>query len=360
VRERVLDAACLGGLALSAEAVIQALLLGYDDVNRRPPGFLGHYMTASGLEALVLVLAVARLAFGLRAERPTRGDLILPGGLALGLGVLTTVQLLGGPELGVRQFVVAGLAAAGLWLGARATALRDTRSFENGRRAVPGPSGSFVLSVLAGAAAAAALVVSQTRNAWLGAVFGLAAVLVMKAPRSLWLLGGGLVLVLAVRPQTVTSRLTVADASSVDRYYMWQAGLEMVRDRPVFGQGPGMVQRAYPRYRWEEAPNLNQPHLHDNALQIAAERGLPALAFWLWLMAALIGAALHEARRPAREARFCGTAALGALVTLLVAGIFEYNFGDSEVLMFALILAALPFAVQRERRLLAPSLPRAA
>jgi hypothetical protein len=32
-----------------------------------------------------------------------------------------------------------------------------------------------------------------------------------------------------------------------------------------------------------------------------------------------------------------------------VAGVFEYNFGDSEVLMFTLLVAALPFAAQRGR-----------
>ncbi len=141
-----------------------------------------------------------------------------------------------------------------------------------------------------------ALVVSQTRNAWLGAVFGLAAVLVFRAPRALWLLGAGLVVLLASRPESIVARLTFSDASSVDRYYMWQAGVDMVLDRPIFGQGPGMILRTYPSYRWEGAPNPQQPHLHDNLLQVAAERGLPALAFWIWMMAVLLGTALAEAR----------------------------------------------------------------
>ena len=49
----------------------------------------------------------------------------------------------------------------------------------------------------------------------------------------------------------------------------------MVLERPVFGQGPGMVEVVYPRFRWPEAPNRRQPHLHNNVMQIAAERGLP-------------------------------------------------------------------------------------
>jgi len=33
----------------------------------------------------------------------------------------------------------------------------------------------------------------------------------------------------------------------------------------------------------------------------------------------------------------------------MVAGLFEYNFGDSEILMLLLIVCALPYALRRER-----------
>jgi O-antigen ligase len=163
------------------------------------------------------------------------------------------------------------------------------------------------------------------------------------------LLAGVVLAVLVARPAPVMSRLTLEDESSRDRYYMWQAGIDMVLDKPVFGQGPGMILAVYPRYRWPEAPNPLVPHLHDNALQIAAERGLPCLVFWLWWMAAAMADAWREARRGAASA----VAALAALVAIMVAGLFEYNFGDSEVLMFVLLVASLPYALRRERTLAA-------
>jgi hypothetical protein len=41
--------------------------------------------------------------------------------------------------------------------------------------------------------------------------------------------------------------------------------------------------------------------------------------------------------------------ALAALTAVFAAGLFEYNLGDSEVLMLCLLFTAVPFALARER-----------
>jgi O-antigen ligase len=133
---------------------------------------------------------------------------------------------------------------------------------------------------------------------------------------------------------------------------MWQAGLDMVLDRPVFGQGPGMILLAYPRYRWPEATHPQQPHLHNNVLQLAAERGIPGLAFFAWWAGAAVLAAWREARREARRGdagTWAAAAVLASLAAVLLAGLFEYNLGDSEVLMLVLLLTAVPFALAKDR-----------
>jgi hypothetical protein len=45
--------------------------------------------------------------------------------------------------------------------------------------------------------------------------------------------------------------------------------------------------------------------------------------------------------------RVPAAAALAAMVAMLSAGLFEYNFGDSEFLMLFLVLITLPFAAER-------------
>jgi len=332
-RERLLDAALLGGLVLAAGSLVQYHFLGFDTMDNRPRSFLGHYMTASGLLMATVVLAAARLAFSEDARAsPSRKDL---GRLGLLAGALLVLSLLRASDLfaqDAERVFDALLVAAAAYV-----AIAEADWPTAGTRAL--------LTTTALALASWALLISRTRNAWLGTLAGLAAIALLRAPRLLWGLAGACLLVLVLRPEPVMVRLTVTDASSRDRYFMWQAGIDMIRDRPVFGQGPRMVESNYPAYRWPGAPNPATPHLHNNVLQIAAERGLPCLAWWLWWMAAAMGDALREARRRAWTA--VGSFAL--LVAVMVAGLFEYNFGDSEILMLLLIVSALPYALRRER-----------
>ena len=115
------------------------------------------------------------------------------------------------------------------------------------------------------------------------------------------------------------------DESSRDRYYMWQAGLDMVLERPLFGQGPGMVE-VYPRFRWPEAPNPRS-RTCTTTYAVAAERGLPGLVFFLWWVgsrssrASRSAAAASSGRGPALG----GRVSLAALSAVVVAGLFEYN-----------------------------------
>ncbi|PYQ20623.1 MAG: hypothetical protein DMF81_18030 [Acidobacteria bacterium] len=337
VRERVIDVALLGGVVLAAGAIQQYCFLGFDTLEHRPRSFLGHYMTASGLVMGVLVVAAARLAFG-RGElpRPCPRDLRALAAVVGGLAILTLMQRADLFAVKSEWVFVAGLSAA-----APAMVLA--------RGGWPDRSTGTLLAVLAIPLATVALLLSLTRNAWLGALAGLATLAFLRAPRALWLLPAGVAAAIALGPTRVLDRLTVTDASSRDRYYMWQAGVDMIRDKPVFGQGPRMIQAVYPSYRWPEAPNPVTPHLHNNALQIAAERGLPCLAWWLWLVAAVLADAWREARRGPFGAGWGAPAAFALLVAVLVAGLFEYNFGDSEILMFLLLVSSLPYALRRQR-----------
>jgi O-antigen ligase len=141
------------------------------------------------------------------------------------------------------------------------------------------------------------------------------------------------------------SMFNLSDPTVRDRVAMLHIGERMIAARPLTGVGPNMVERLYPQYRGPDAVKPVNPHLHNNPLQIAAERGLPALALWLWFLVALVRE-LWKRFSDGRQ-RELGAAALATIAALLAAGFFEYNFGDSEVLMLFLLIVTLPAAADR-------------
>jgi O-antigen ligase len=123
---------------------------------------------------------------------------------------------------------------------------------------------------------------------------------------------------------------------------MLRTGARLVADHPLTGVGPGSIITVYPKYRDPEAVEPLNPHLHNVPMQIAAERGLPALAAWIAFVAVLVRDLVRRFRAGRHKALSAG--ALAAIAAMLTAGMFEYNFGDSEFLMLFLTVATLPFA----------------
>ncbi len=212
-----------------------------------------------------------------------------------------------------------------------------------------------------------AVLLTYTRGAYVGIVAALLVYAGVRRPRSLLWLAPTLVAVFLLAPQGIQDRIRstvdVTDATNRDRIAMARAGLRMVRDYPIFGLGPDVVKAYYPLYRDPDAPRFSVPHLHNNVLQFAAANGIFAAATYLVLVGMVIARAAHLVRRrddPQRAALWTG--ALLATVALAVAGLFEYNFGDTEVEMATLLVFAVLFSVASapEAGGRAPSMPRKA
>ena len=208
------------------------------------------------------------------------------------------------------------------------------------------------LEIVSALPAAVALALTYVRNAWLG--LG-ASVLVVTGltRRYAWLLGllilAGVVLAVpSPLRQRALSIVDPADPTVRERLYFWHAGWRMVKDAPVLGLGPGGVKRHYPEYRDPAARRPSTGHLHNNAVQLAAERGVLGLAAWLSIWVAFfVRAGRIYARLPAARAgdRALVAGSVAAVAGFLVAGLFEYNFGDSEVIGLTWVVMAFPFVV---------------
>lgn len=197
-----------------------------------------------------------------------------------------------------------------------------------------------------------ALMASLTRSAWVGLAAGLLVLLLLSRRRALLWAVPALFASALLLPQGVMERMASIvdpdDTTNSDRLAMARAGGEMIAERPLLGQGPGMVEERYPLYRHPGAWRKTVPHLHNGYLQIAAERGLPALACLLVLLAIPLVRAWRGLRRDplrsgARADLYLGI--LAALVGFAVAALFEDSWGDTEVQRLILALMALPFGL---------------
>jgi O-antigen ligase len=194
-----------------------------------------------------------------------------------------------------------------------------------------------------------ALSLTLTRSAWVGACVAVGVLFILKDLRLLGLLPVVAALFFAFAPDSVTNRMMsmfdLRDPSNRDRLAMARTGAAMVRDFPLTGVGPAMIPKLYTQYRDPDAVQAMNPHLHNVPLQIAAERGLPALAIWIAFIAVL-AYNLFRIFRSERD-QTLAAAGLATIASMLSAGLFEYNFGDSEFLMLFLVLVTLPFAASR-------------
>jgi O-antigen ligase len=201
------------------------------------------------------------------------------------------------------------------------------------------------------------LILSETRNAWIGATMGICILVVLIKPRAVVIL---LVLMLAiyfVSPAKVKQRFLSGfdpeDPNTRNRIELVETSLRLIRANPWFGVGVQNVKQEALKHRGSrEYPDWMYQHMHNNFLQIAAERGIPGLMIWLWFMCRLAWDALRvfrkarkagESHSGAREAMLASASALGAWVALMSAGMLEYNFGDSEVLALFFFITAAPY-----------------
>ncbi len=202
------------------------------------------------------------------------------------------------------------------------------------------------------AVALVALAATFTRSAWIGLGVALVVILGVLRPRALIGLGVAALVAYGFAPGAWRDRIhSIFDLhhpSNRERLYMWDAGLRMFRDHPLTGVGLQDLHPIYDRYR---SPAATEPagHLHDVWIQIAATMGVAGLAAFAWLYGALVRAATRGLRPQLKRRGVAAGVRLGvaaALAGFLVAGFFEWNFGDEELLHLLYVLVGIAWAAR--------------
>ncbi len=206
---------------------------------------------------------------------------------------------------------------------------------------------------------AVTILLGQTRSIWLATVPAVLYLVWFWRPKMTLLVPVLIAIAFLLGPSNARQRLKslIEPSADVDsnlhRVVTFRTGVRMVEAHPWFGLGPEEIGRNFQAYVPPDVKRLPvgyYGHLHNIYLQYAAERGLPGLLCLLWMVGLTLWDCLHAIWRigPARSQQlFVLHGTVAVIIGVLVGGAFEYNLGDSEVLMMFVSVVALGYAAVR-------------
>jgi O-antigen ligase len=334
--------ATLGGLALLSTLTSVAA----------EQSIVGGYAEYDGLVRLLLASSVGVGAAALVSEDETRGLLFIARAVTAGLVVITAYALL-------QHFGIDFVAYAPGFDVSRVRSTLGNASNLGVYLLIALPLAGYGLAVdrrrpwriLAGVALAAggtALVLTGSRGAWAGAAVAAFAWLALTAWRARVagdkaktraLLRGMRVSVIVLLVVAIAAAAIVAGSPALSkraraglstgsgtvhwRVVVWHAALDMAKDRPLLGWGPGTFRFVYPAYRpLDLEENLRAGRettdAHNVVINAGATLGLPAAAVLLVAMALTGRAVIRWGRGKGRDqAAFVGAALAGAGTALM-------------------------------------------
>ena len=217
-------------------------------------------------------------------------------------------------------------------------------------------TGALLLVAIAGLIFALGMTV--TRASWIGfAVAAVVMVLLSASRRTILIVAAcALPLVLAsvvlLQQKRSIHFFDKQDQSTSWRQTVWEEGFELLVSKPrhlVFGVGMDSIKGHWREWGLFDNGRLPIGHMHSNLLQIALERGVPALIVWLILLCVYVQMLWRIQRRPGIEdiARGVALGALGGTIGFFTSGLVHYNWGDSEVVTVFYFIMGLCLIVER-------------
>ena len=225
-----------------------------------------------------------------------------------------------------------------------------------------------------------ALYVSQSRSGWIGLGLGLvvtACLLALRrSRRTFWILLALLAVLLAgtaaflwknsaiFRDRLSAARVELVDGGSAGfRVNQWRDTLDMIRDRPLLGFGPGSYRWIAEQERYRVRVRGSDSvvvHAHNDYLEFTAEYGLVGAVllfgplFWLAMRLLQL---LVRSRSPSNTALLAGV--LGAWAASAAHALFDFNlhvFANAQmlVLLTGVAVARLFTVNEMEARRLSP------
>ncbi len=197
-----------------------------------------------------------------------------------------------------------------------------------------------------------ALLLTDTRSSWLGFLFGVFIISMLKN-RLLMLAEIGIVVLFflfapANQIDRAKSIVNPYHPTNIGRLHMWSTGMKIFADHPILGVGDSDMHKLYMEYKSPTDVETGG-HLHNDYIMLLVTLG--GVGFLIVMaMFVKIGAVELGIFRRFSSDWLGSSVALGAFAALcgfLVNGMFEWNFGDHEIMVFIWFTVGLTLAVER-------------
>ena len=193
------------------------------------------------------------------------------------------------------------------------------------------------------------MLLTQSRNVLLAFIVCLAIFGFIKNWKAVIVGAVVIIILLFVLPPEFTSRFTsIFDpehGSNAARLTMWKTGWQIFLANPFTGVGDNKIMDVYIMYK----PHLTEwehSHLHSNIFMILATTGILGFVSFVGLFLTVFLKQLKYYREITNESDHA--LILGSILMFIsfqISGIFEWNFGDHEVLTVFLFLLSVPFII---------------
>lgn len=146
-----------------------------------------------------------------------------------------------------------------------------------------------------------------------------------------------------------------SDNSITWRQTVYQEGFNLATNSPrhlLLGVGMDSIRRYAQEWHLFNDGKLPSSHFHSTPLQLAVERGIPALLIWLlifWTYGSALWRKLKSEKLSDWRERGIILGAFGGMIGFFNSGLVHYNLGDGEIaMMFYLLMGLSVFLTTNE------------
>ena len=188
----------------------------------------------------------------------------------------------------------------------------------------------------------AALAVNLKRGPWMGVFFEFLLLGIFVSRKFIYysLISSTLLLTISPIRQRI---IDLSDHFLIQggRYAMWKLGIDIFARFPL---GVGLNNSTYMRVFDPSLPQTHR-HMHNNLLNIAVETGIIGLAAYIILFFSIYKLGTYTFQKATEQTKLLTLCIIIAIFGWQVAGLVEYNFGDSEIRLIALFLIGVLFSL---------------